>query len=235
MRIRTAHFVQVPTWALAHDIMRGDATKIAVYVSLGQLAWEFPDREWRSSSELASFCSDITGMAPETTRRHLRELKGAGLILLEGDLLTIPMDDPSWSWAWSPGTNDWSPGTNAPSSIEKLNREWESPRFETNFDAFWAVYPRRDSKPSARKSLKAALKAGTPVERIINGAAVWVKHWQTQDTPKGNIPYAATWLNNARWNDEPSAFIATPRLSGQSAKQAQIRSVLDRMKNGNPQ
>jgi uncharacterized protein YdaU (DUF1376 family) len=72
---------------------------------------------------------------------------------------------------------------------------------EKQFEAFWAAYPKKRAKADAQKAFLKALKRAT-VHDIAKGlkrdkiSADWVK-----DDGKF-IPYPASWLNAARWEDE---------------------------------
>lgn len=83
-------------------------------------------------------------------------------------------------------------GVNTPSSLT---------RDTTDFDAFWAEYPRKVGKTAARKAFTRAL-AVAPQERImqaLNDLKEAVEGKDSQFTP-----YPAKWLNDGRWDDEPA-------------------------------
>jgi hypothetical protein len=63
------------------------------------------------------------------------------------------------------------------------------------FDQFWALYPRKTSKQSALKAF-AKLKDEDQQKAINNVARLY------SDTPVEFIPHAATYLNQARWEDQ---------------------------------
>ena len=63
------------------------------------------------------------------------------------------------------------------------------------FDQFWALYPRKTSKQSASKAF-AKLKDEDQQKAINNVARLY------SDTPVEFIPHAATYLNQARWEDQ---------------------------------
>lgn len=74
------------------------------------------------------------------------------------------------------------------------------------FDQFWALYPRKTSKQSALKAF-AKLKDEDQQKAINNVARLY------SDTPVQYVPHAATYLNQARWEDEAIArtnTFATP-------------------------
>lgn len=81
------------------------------------------------------------------------------------------------------------------------NKEQESEQ-ENMFARFWSAYPRKESKPAARRAFE-KLK---PDEALLNtmltaiekqkGSAQW------QENGGQFIPHPSTWLNNNRWEDE---------------------------------
>lgn len=68
------------------------------------------------------------------------------------------------------------------------------------FRKFWKFYPRTENKQAAIKAWD-RLK---PTDELIDKMAIALKRqMQTEDWQRGiGIPYASTWLNNARWEDE---------------------------------
>jgi hypothetical protein len=67
------------------------------------------------------------------------------------------------------------------------------------FDEFWAAYPRKTAKVSARKAWTKAVKSTDP-QVILDGLA----RYRFSDDPQ-YIAHPATWLNGGRWADEPAA------------------------------
>ena len=68
------------------------------------------------------------------------------------------------------------------------------------FDSFWEQYPRKVARKDAER---AWLKI--PPSKQIDVVQSLRKHltlWKQQGTEKKFIPYPATWLNGARWEDE---------------------------------
>jgi uncharacterized protein YdaU (DUF1376 family) len=69
-----------------------------------------------------------------------------------------------------------------------------------DFADFWQAYPRKVGKGAAEKAFAAAIAKGASVGDIAAGLnrQVW------PDNPRF-IPHPATWLNHARWQDDPAA------------------------------
>jgi len=95
------------------------------------------------------------------------------------------------------------PMLNLPSTYVKPTFNREEKRREDKrekkdcvlFDQFWALYPRKTSKQSASKAF-AKLKDEDQQKAINNVARLY------SDTPVEFIPHAATYLNQARWEDQ---------------------------------
>lgn len=84
-------------------------------------------------------------------------------------------------------------------SISESESEKRADAKTDDFDAFWAVYPRKVGKGDAKKAFA---KVKAPVSVLI--AAVNTQK-QSQQWLKDNgqyIPNPATWLNQGRWEDE---------------------------------
>ena len=95
--------------------------------------------------------------------------------------------------------------------------EEEEKKTATDFEAFWAVYPRKLAKSAARKAWDRARKK-TPAAAILDGLKRYIRTkpaWQS-------YAHAATWLNGERWTDD-----LEPRLTA--------RPPLVRVSVGTPQ
>tara|TARA_R100000700_G_C3160127_1_gene136419 strand:- start:202 stop:903 length:702 start_codon:yes stop_codon:yes gene_type:complete len=77
-----------------------------------------------------------------------------------------------------------------------------------HFDEFWTQYPKKVAKGGARKAYEKALKLTTH-EDIMAGLARYNPNPQYICNP-------ATWLNQERWNDEPSSIKPDSFASDQS-------------------
>lgn len=63
------------------------------------------------------------------------------------------------------------------------------------FDLFWTLYPKKESKGTARRAFTSALKKA-PLEEILDG----LKRYRFSDDRQYQ-PLASTWLNGERWQD----------------------------------
>jgi len=68
------------------------------------------------------------------------------------------------------------------------------------FDEFWSLYPRKIAKATARKAW-AKLSAE---QQLMAAKAIdtHCQYWKAKETELEFIPYAATWLNGERYEDE---------------------------------
>jgi hypothetical protein len=82
------------------------------------------------------------------------------------------------------------------------------------FEAFWSAYPKKKSRADAEKAWRKLAPSPELIQRIMGAVAAqrgsvdWVRE-------SGRfIPYAASWLNAARWEDSPDEAI--PHVSKQT-------------------
>jgi len=72
---------------------------------------------------------------------------------------------------------------------------------DDRFADFWEMYPRKIGKAQAQKRWRLVTK-NVPVDTILDGLRSQLPILKEKDTQF--IPHASTWLNQERWNDEPS-------------------------------
>lgn len=75
------------------------------------------------------------------------------------------------------------------------------PTLAEEFAAFWSVYPRRVSRQEAMKAYQKARIVAT-AEEIVAGVQAFREHMPDE---MRYVPYAASWLNAGRWQDEYDA------------------------------
>ena len=83
-------------------------------------------------------------------------------------------------------------------TIDKDNKKRTDAKTD-DFDAFWAVYPRKVGKGDARKAFA---KVKAPVSVLINAVNTQKQSQQWLRNDGQYIPNPATWLNQGRWEDE---------------------------------
>lgn len=80
---------------------------------------------------------------------------------------------------------------------------------QADFDAWWAVYPRKVAKPDALKKYRAARKTASP-EALMDGLRRWQRYWERRHQEPDKIPHPATWLHQQRYNDDPDGHGMSP-------------------------
>ncbi|MFJ4738750.1 helix-turn-helix domain-containing protein [Streptomyces sp. NPDC088775] len=73
---------------------------------------------------------------------------------------------------------------------------------DTDFAAFWAIYPRKEGKGKARLAFAAAVKNGVKADTLIAAVQKHRDHWARCRTETRFIPHPTTWLNGERYEDE---------------------------------
>lgn len=81
-----------------------------------------------------------------------------------------------------------------------------------DFEAFWAVYPRKAGKRAAREAWAKAVKRANPAD-IIAGA---VRYRDDPNRDDAYTKYPQGWLNADRWEDDPLPD-RHPRVTGGAA------------------
>ena len=70
------------------------------------------------------------------------------------------------------------------------------------FEAFWDAYPRKESKPAARKAFDKLNPDAGLLGKMLQSIAKWRSSSQWQENGGQFIPYPASWLNQRKWEDE---------------------------------
>jgi hypothetical protein len=102
----------------------------------------------------------------------------------------------------------------------------------SSFDAFWLIYPRHVGKAEARKAF---LRAGAPLNAIMDGAKRWRAYWDEDRTPQQFVPHPTSWLNKRRWEDEPpppGTPRGTPRAGARDDGKGEVTRYLEAMMRG---
>lgn len=73
---------------------------------------------------------------------------------------------------------------------------------DEDFAVFWKAYPRKESKAQARKAFA---KVNVRLDILLQALGVQKQTDQWRRDGGQFIPYASTWLNQRRWEDEPPA------------------------------
>src|SRR5579859_4743575 len=81
------------------------------------------------------------------------------------------------------------------SRIEKVEKD-------ESFSIFWKTYPRKDSKVQAQKAFVKLAPSAELLERILDALDRFKRCDQWMREEGKFIPFASTWLNQRRWEDE---------------------------------
>ena len=82
----------------------------------------------------------------------------------------------------------------------------------SNFDQFWAAYPRKVGKADALKKWQKINPDSALIEKIMTAVEVASQSEQWNEAGGKYIPHPATWLNQGRWDDEPLPQTDSNRL-----------------------
>ena len=74
-----------------------------------------------------------------------------------------------------------------------------------SFAEWWAEYPRKVGRGAASRAYATACKRASPADLLLG-----LRRQRWPDDPQF-IPHAATWLNQARWLDDPGAAAPPPK------------------------
>ena len=80
--------------------------------------------------------------------------------------------------------------------------------FDPDFDRWWAAYPRKVDKGTARTAYGKARRKAT-AEQLLHGL-----HRAKWNADQRFIPHPTTWLNGERWLDEVDSFDPVLRAAG---------------------
>lgn len=118
---------------------------------------------------------------------------------------------------------------------EDIKREIEKDTVQpaaarSRFDEFWDEYPNKKGKEGARKTWRRR-RLDPVADQLI--AHVRLMLARDDGWRRGFIPMGSTYLNQARWEDEPTGPPEPHKVNGQPSKQAQGLMALEAMKSGN--
>lgn len=92
---------------------------------------------------------------------------------------------------------------------------------DNSFDQFWTAYPRKCGKGAAQKAWN-KVKGKPDIAVILKAVEEQMKSDQWRKDGGQYIPMPATWLNQERWNDDPTSW-----YSAQKSKPATFITVHD--------
>lgn len=92
---------------------------------------------------------------------------------------------------------------------EKEKRKIKDQEINTMFARFWAAYPRKESKPAAKRAFDKLKPDEDLMETMLTAIEKQKESSQWQENGGQFIPYPATWLNGNRWEDELKQYKQT--------------------------
>lgn len=187
------------------------------------IIYQFSQTEEQRYTGGRQYLADWCGCSKQGIDKNLKKLTEKGLIVKSEKLLNgvkfceytvdnsvVPCTQLSGSQLSCPNNKDIiysvSNKSNSSSSVDnntdsKQSNVTKENVFIERFDRFWKAYPVKAGKGEARK---AWLKL-KPSEELTNTMIKAVERARREDDRwlNGYIPNPATWLNQARWDDEP--------------------------------
>lgn len=185
-----------------------------------------------------------TGISAPKVSEALRKLEELGIVTVQlisdrnQSRFEITFDFEAWER--EPDSQGWEPdyrgvvatlpggGSHATATIEEHREEHLEILIDADdqkvFDQFWAAYPRKVAKPTARRAFEKKFREHG--NALNAGLAAWNEYWDASKQELQFIPHPATWLNQERYLDEP------PPVAVSSSKSARSISVLQRMAAG---
>lgn len=206
LEVEPAPFERIPHWLLFHP--EATANAVRLYLVLGSYAMgsgkAFPSRRTLAQRmgvsvptvDAAKDCLIKCGALEVQARTNDRGDQRSNLYLLR------------WSNIFRGSKESLPPGPrNLGTEADTLETDVlrgnrspvRKPVDDTDFTAFWQVYPRKEAKGQARVAWSRAVRNTTPAD-IIAGA---VRYRDDPNREAGFTAHAATWLNGERWLDDP--------------------------------
>jgi hypothetical protein len=116
-----------------------------------------------------------------------------------------------------------------PTVPEHTSTSKSAVNYPTDFEEWWKQYPKKVQKLAAAKAYKSACQRGAP--DVILAATI---AFSQTDKARGDFcPYPATWLNENRWEDDPTQWQDHGSNSGKS-KQQRIDAAMKDFLNADP-
>jgi hypothetical protein len=78
------------------------------------------------------------------------------------------------------------------------------------FDAFWSAYPKKKAKDDAKRAFDKRKPDAALLGRMLAAIKVQCTTVEWQKDKGQFIPYPASWLNDARWEDESEVVVVQP-------------------------
>lgn len=171
------------------------------------------DGHWWWRVGLDEFAEDI-GLSHTQLRRILKDLEGDGHIERVKHQVH-GVQDQTYSYRIvvgdDPGdvsTEDGGPVSTVDSSHDvstedssSLSSNKGTQNADPQFEAWYALYPRKSGKGAARKAFKSALKK-TDLETLARGRDLYVAKIKADGTESRYVKHPSSWLNGECWDDD---------------------------------
>jgi hypothetical protein len=99
--------------------------------------------------------------------------------------------------------------------------------YAEDFEAWYALYPRRVSKAAAQQAFTKAVPSRVSLHALMEATKAFAARWAKRPEADHNfIPYPATWLNKALYDDEQLAKPAKPVQDPSTLSDAEWSGIL---------
>lgn len=167
------------------ELLAGQDTEAELEHQNGSPTGDMESEDMASCEENGQNCHGVTN------------LSGGDKNVVEGVTKMSPMNNTS---------NNKTSNTplKPPQGGKRTRRQKTTPNHKPErFEAFWAYYRRVGRGENRQGAVRAWDRLSPPDELIDRMAKALKRQSKSEDWQRGiGIPYAATWLNNARWEDE---------------------------------
>lgn len=75
------------------------------------------------------------------------------------------------------------------------------------FAQIYQFYPRHTARKAAQKAWDKLKPDEAVMRAICTALRIQRAYWEAAGTPKDKIPHLSTWLNGARWTDDPAEYV----------------------------
>jgi hypothetical protein len=181
--------------------------------------------------------SDELKMNPETVRKRMEKLKKSKNLTIQSTRHYSIVSIANWDayqgteedcttqdtnqvpTKYQPSTTDKNDKKEKKEIIRQIDPPKPTSIYPENFLAFWALYPKKVGKGAALKAYQ-KIKEPKPTLKTIKESIAWQVTSENWKDPQF-IPHPSTWLNERRWEDEPT----TP-INGKAVCQPSIEELL---------
>lgn len=161
-------------------------------------------RNWLKHSDERLYHPTITELVREKIARRDRETQRKAAYREKMKSQTVPCDTNGTDRGQgqdSAGSDDTGTGTGTGKS-KPIRSPSASVFVDDGFASFWENFPRKAAKQDAMKAWRKLKPTGQPLADLMAGLELQKSSEQWRKDSGKYVPYAATWLNGRRWEDE---------------------------------